>query len=100
MFRFLILLVVICSPFNGFALDYPPAPTQRVNDFAGILTTQEKEELESILRQHEKETSNQIVVAIFPSLEQESVEDYANRLFEKWAIGQKVNNNGCSSRFF
>ncbi len=56
--------------------------------------------MESILRQHEKETSNQIVVAIFPSLEQESLEDYVNRLFEKWGIGQKVNNNGVLLAIF
>jgi uncharacterized protein len=75
-------------------LDLPPAPTYRVNDFAGVLSAQEKEAMESNLRKHEEETSNQIVVAIFPSLEQESLEDFVNRLFIKWQIGQKANNNG------
>ncbi len=94
MFRFLLIATLICCPLWCFALDYPPPPTQRVNDYAGILSPQEKEELESMLRRHEEETSNQVVVAIFPTLEQESLEDYVNRLFEKWKIGQKVNNNG------
>jgi uncharacterized protein len=92
--RFLILLLLASWPAFSYGLDFPPAPTVRVNDYAGVLQPQEKEELESILRQHETETSNQIVVAIFPTLEQESLEDYVNRLFENWKIGQKMNNNG------
>src|SRR5262249_49853003 len=42
----------------------------------------------------EKETSNQIVIAIFPSLDGEDVDDFTNRLFEKWHLGQKDRNNG------
>jgi uncharacterized protein len=98
--RLLIIATLICCSFWSFALDYPPAPKQRVNDYAGILTAQEKEELESMLTRHETETSNQIVVAIFPSLEQESLEDFVNRLFERWRIGQKVNNNGVLLAIF
>jgi uncharacterized protein len=99
--RFLILiLLVCCSPVSGNALDYPPAPTVRVNDYAGVLQTAEKQELESILKQHETNTSNQIVVAIFPTLEQESLEDYVSRLFERWKIGQKMNNNGVLLAIF
>ncbi len=53
-----------------------------------------------MLRRHEEETSNQIVLAIFPSLEQESLEDYVNRLFERWKIGQQVDNNGVLLAIF
>ena len=98
--RFLILLLLASWPAFSYGLDFPPAPSVRVNDYAGVLQPQEKEELESILRQHETETSNQIVVAIFPTLEQESLEDYVNRLFENWRIGQKMNNNGVLLAIF
>ena len=99
MFRLLMIATLICCPVYSFALDYPPLK-QRVNDYAGILSAQEKEELESMLSRHETDTSNQIVVAIFPSLEQESLEDFVNRLFERWGIGQKVNNNGVLLAIF
>lgn len=94
MLRLLVVLLLLLQPVLISALDYPPAPTQRINDYAGILNSREKADLEAMLQQHEQETTNQIVVAIFPSLEQESLEDYVNRLFENWKIGQKVNNNG------
>lgn len=94
MLRFVFILLLILQPLCAHALDFPAAPKQRVNDYAGILKEPEKAELESLLQRHEQETSNQIVVAIFPSLEQESLEDFTNRLFERWRIGQKVNNNG------
>lgn len=101
MARLLILILAAFWPICAVhALDYPPSPNVRVNDYAGILQPPEKQELESILREHETTTSNQIVVAIFPTLEQESLEDYVNRLFEKWAIGQKVNNNGVLLAIF
>lgn len=50
--------------------------------------------MESKLASFEAETTNQIVVAIFPSLEGESLEDYSIRLAEKWKIGQKGKDNG------
>jgi uncharacterized protein len=100
LFRLLMIATLICCPVYSFALDYPPPLKQRVNDYAGILSAQEKEELELMLSRHETDTSNQIVVAIFPSLEQESLEDFVNRLFERWGIGQKVNNNGVLLAIF
>jgi uncharacterized protein len=78
----------------AFGLDFPASPHQHVNDFAGILNAQQKQDLESMLSEQERQTSNQVLIAIFPTLDDESLEDYTNRLFEKWAIGQKSQNNG------
>ncbi len=80
---------------SGFALQIPPRPAARVNDYASVLSPDAASRLESRLRQFEKDTSNQIVVAIFPSLEEESLDDFTNRLFEEWKLGQKDRNNGA-----
>lgn len=80
--------------FAVHALQIPPPTGQRVNDFASVLSTDTKNRLESNLSTFEKETTTQIVVAIFPSIEDESVEDFTVRLAEAWKIGQKENNNG------
>jgi uncharacterized protein len=76
------------------ALPVPPPPDHRVNDYAGVLSAPERERLESALRSRERESSNQIVVAIFPSLAGENLEDYSIRLAQAWRIGQKGLDNG------
>src|SRR5262252_2032133 len=83
----------LASPV-GAALPIPPAPDHRINDYAGVLSAAERTRLEDLLRARERESSNQIVVAIFRSLEGESLEDYSIRLAQAWRIGQKGLDNG------
>ncbi|ACL56224.1 TPM domain-containing protein [Methylobacterium nodulans] len=71
-----------------------PALTGRVVDAAGLLTPQQRTELETKLKGYEDKTSDQVVVATVPSLQGTSVEDYANRLFRAWKLGQEKTNNG------
>ncbi|MBN1689760.1 MAG: TPM domain-containing protein [Dehalococcoidia bacterium] len=71
-----------------------PELTGYVNDNAGLLSDQAGAELESQLAQLEKDTTAQVFVATVKSLEGDSIEDYASRLFEKWKIGQKDKDNG------
>lgn len=79
---------------SAFALSMPDRPTGRVNDYAQILSSADAADLERNLKQFEEQTSNQIVIAIFPSLDDEDLNDFTNRLFEKWRLGQKQHNNG------
>ncbi|RPJ63045.1 MAG: methanol dehydrogenase, partial [Dehalococcoidia bacterium] len=65
-----------------------------VNDYAGVMTLQGKAQLEARLSQLEKDTTAQVFVATIKSLEGNEIQDYANRLFEAWKIGQKDKNNG------
>ena len=99
--RLLVLLVLTCLAMGLLpagvmpvsAQDFP-ALTGYVNDGAGLLSPQGKDELESQLAQLEKDTTAQVFVATVKSLEGDSIEDYASRLFEKWKIGQKDKDNG------
>ncbi|MBI4247729.1 MAG: TPM domain-containing protein, partial [Candidatus Rokubacteria bacterium] len=50
--------------------------------------------LESLLADRERATGAQMVIAVFPSLEGESLEDFSVRLAERWRIGQKGLDNG------
>jgi uncharacterized protein len=72
----------------------PPAPGGRINDYAGALKPEEREGLERRLASREGGTSNQVAVAIFRSLEGESVEDFSIRLAEAWRIGGRGTDNG------
>ncbi len=78
----------------ALGLQVPARPTQRVNDFATILSAADRQALETILAAHEQATTNQVVIAIFPSLEGESLEDFSMRLAEAWKIGQAGKDNG------
>lgn len=92
---FLAIIAVLVTAMVAFGLELPDKPTTRVNDYAGLLDAATRQALEAELAQFETRTSNQIVVATFPSLEEESLEDYTVRLFDKWNLGQQGRNNGA-----
>ena len=65
-----------------------------VTDKTGTLTSSQLKSLEQKLAAFEKETSNQVVVWMEPSLDGNSVEDRSYELAEQNGIGQKGKNNG------
>ncbi|MBI3108042.1 MAG: TPM domain-containing protein, partial [Candidatus Rokubacteria bacterium] len=89
-----LLLLALCASAAAAALSVPPPPARRVNDYAGALPPAERERLEQTLAARERESRNQVVVAIFPALSGESLEDYSIRLAQAWRIGQKGLDNG------
>lgn len=76
-----------------YAQSYP-SPQGYVLDQTNTLSTEQEQNLENILKNFEDKTTNEIAIAILPSLNGESLEDYANKLFENWGIGQKDKDNG------
>lgn len=77
-----------------FAQPQFPKPTGRVNDFAGILDESTKSALDQLLSDLERKTSSEVAVAVVASLDGMSVEEYANRLFAQWGVGQAKQDNG------
>jgi uncharacterized protein len=65
-----------------------------VNDYAGVLGADARRQLESRLAAGEGATGAQVVIAVFPSLEGESLEDFSIRLAERWRVGDKRLDNG------
>lgn len=88
-----VLLSLFMQATVAFAEAFPE-PMGFVNDFAGLLSSETKQQLEQKLAQLEKESSIEIVVAIVDSLGGTTIDDYAARLFEAWEIGKKVSDNG------
>lgn len=73
----------------------PPRPSQYFNDYAGVVSPGVASQLNKKLEDFEKETSSQVVVAIYPKMESDSsIEDYAVRVAKAWRVGQKGKNNG------
>jgi len=74
----------------------PPAPAQYFNDYAKIINPATAQELNAKLEQFERDSSNQLVVAIFTKMQSDSsIDDYAQRIYQAWKIGQKAKNNGA-----
>jgi len=71
-----------------------PVPPRLVNDFANVLSEEERTQLEDSLVQFANTTSTQIVVVTIPDLEGNDPGDYAFKLGEKWGVGQKDKDNG------
>ncbi|MFH1392306.1 MAG: TPM domain-containing protein [bacterium] len=69
-----------------------PTATGYINDFAGILSNASY--LEQQIIAFEQETSNEISIVSVESLQDETIEEYAVRLFEKWQIGKADKDNG------
>lgn len=71
-----------------------PSPPRLVNDFSGILSQAESQQLENKLVQFARETSTQVVIVTLSDLDGYDPGDYAVRLGESWGVGQKGNDNG------
>jgi len=67
-----------------------PNPTSEFycNDFAAVLDSETENQINSLGREIFKATEGgQIVFVSVPSLDNNTIEDYANQLFNKWKIG-------------
>jgi hypothetical protein len=73
----------------------PAPPARYFNDFAAIVRPETTERLNQQLESFERQTSNQIVVAIYPNLpEGVALDDYAQQVFHSWKVGQRGRDNG------
>src|ERR1700716_2288789 len=75
----------------------PPKPAGYFNDYAGVVSKEAALRFNEQLAQFERETSNQVVVAVFPKMESDSsIEDYGQRVAQNWGVGQKDRRNGAA----
>lgn len=87
------LILLVAGVLSSFCADIPYL-TGRVTDNAQIISDSTQLSLTGYLKEHELKTSNQVVVLTIPSLEGESIEDFANKVFNEWKLGQKEKDNG------
>ena len=90
-------IVVLLLGFRLFADEViPPTPTAYFNDYANIVSSGTAARLNAELEDHERQTSEQIVVAVFPKMQSDSsIEDYTVRVARAWQVGQKDKKNGA-----
>jgi uncharacterized protein len=93
--RLVVLFVLLfLLPLAVRAQGDVPALQGRVNDYASLISPDQKQRIEAQLAQFEQQTGNQVAVLTIPTLNGEDIEGYANRVARAWALGQKGKDNG------
>jgi uncharacterized protein len=90
------LALAILLPLVSQAAEViPPKPDRYFNDYAGVVSKAAALRFNEELAQFERETSDQVVVAIFPKMQSDSdIADYTQRVAQAWGVGQKERRNG------
>jgi uncharacterized protein len=80
----------------GAAEVIPPKPAGYFNDYAGVVSKEAALRFNEKLAQFERETSNQVLVAVFKKMESDSsIDDYTQRVAQAWGVGRKDRRNGA-----
>jgi len=100
--RAILLAIFALFALNSQAAEIiPPKPDRYFNDYASVVSKEAASRFNEQLAQFERETSDQVVVAVFPKMQSESdVADYAQRVAQKWGIGSKTQRNGVAVLIF
>lgn len=94
-YMLIILTVLLSMTFISSAIDFPkPTSNFFVNDFAGVIDSDTERQIQSVAVRLYEKSKAQVVVVTINSLEGESLENYAVRLFREWGIGDTKENNG------
>ncbi|MDN3587013.1 TPM domain-containing protein [Pedobacter aquatilis] len=91
--------IILLSVFSllclfGFAQDFPAKPSTLVNDYSGVLSAEQKDNLERKLVAFDDSSSTQIAIAVLKSVGDYDINEYAVELGRKWGVGQSGKNNG------
>ncbi|PZQ14264.1 MAG: hypothetical protein DI565_12620 [Ancylobacter novellus] len=89
-----VALLVWAGPALAQNFSFPPF-TGYVVDQAGVLPADAEAALTAKLKAFQERTGHQFAVATVPSLQGTTVEDYGNRLFRDWKLGDKERNDGA-----
>ncbi len=85
---------IVCGQVPTDSLLNSLHPSADVNDYAGILTSEQKATLEERCKQLRSQSGAQLAVVTVKSLDGGQIDDFANKLFSRWGIGEQGKNNG------
>ncbi|MDF7823147.1 TPM domain-containing protein [Pontiellaceae bacterium B12227] len=69
-------------------------PRGYVNDFAYILSEADEQRINRVIVELNQKTGAEIAVVTLKTLAGRDIDDFTNRLFEKWGVGQEGKDNG------
>src|SRR5262245_41309113 len=72
----------------------PPAPKLYFNDYAGMVSPDDARRLNEKLARFDEQSSNQVLVVVYPELPSASMEDFTIRTAQAWKAGRGKLDNG------
>jgi hypothetical protein len=73
----------------------PPRPKKYFNDYAGVISVDAVAQFNEQLATFERDTSNQVVVAVYSKKESTApIDGYTRRVANAWGVGQADRQNG------
>ncbi|MDF7807891.1 TPM domain-containing protein [Pontiellaceae bacterium B12219] len=90
----MLLLAVTAGASDRLLNSLNPKNGVAVYDYANVISASDKRQLESMIDELEQKTGAEIAVVTLQSLDGGQIDDFTNRLFEKWGVGQKGKDNG------
>ncbi|HTS36570.1 MAG TPA: TPM domain-containing protein [Candidatus Solibacter sp.] len=69
-------------------------PTGYVNDFAGVIDSGSRAQIEDMCRQVDEKAHAQIALVTINTLDDSDIESFAVDLFKKWGVGAKATDRG------
>jgi uncharacterized protein len=88
-------LLLVVGVAGAAELQAVPPLTARVTDRSGTLDAGQRAALEAKLEAFERDKGSQIAVLIVPTVQPESVEQYALRVVEAWQLGRRGVDDGA-----
>lgn len=92
----ILIALAITAPAWAAKQPVPPKPARWVTDSAALLTASTKTALDARLEAYEHQTGHQVIVWIEPSLGDQALEEWTQRVFTAWGIGRKGNDDGVA----
>src|ERR1700678_941378 len=96
--RWLAVVLLIFAPsvvLTAESVSTLPAPTGYVSDFAGVLSPSTKYNLENLCTQVDRQAHAQIAVVTIKTLDNDqSIDEFATALEDKWKVGAKGTDRG------
>jgi uncharacterized protein len=96
--RWLAVVLLIFAPsviLTAESVNTLPAPTGYVSDFGGVLSPATKSSVENLCTQVDRQAHAQIAVVTIKTLDNDqSIEEFATALEDKWKVGPKGTDRG------
>ncbi len=90
----LLFLLTLVTSTPSYGTDEFPKPHGLVNDFAGVIDHQYAQRLVQVTGELLRKTGVPVVVVTMPDIGGDDYNEYANRLYTAWGIGEKGQDRG------